>query len=146
MLGISTSIFVGSSPRRRWTSGISRPEPILSFQITDTGVGFTDTNYESFETSDSMYKASQGGKGIGRLLWLKAFDGAEVSSTYQEKDKWRKRTFRFTIDGIKDHHVTDLQDGDPLTSVRLYGFHATYRDRSPQGSNEHREKNHRALS
>ena len=25
-------------------------EPITSFEITDTGVGFTDANYESFET------------------------------------------------------------------------------------------------
>src|SRR5687767_6207039 len=40
-------------------------EPIASFEITDAGVGFTNANYESFETSDSIYKASQGGKGIG---------------------------------------------------------------------------------
>jgi hypothetical protein len=59
-------------------------EPIASFQVADTGAGFTDENYESFETSDTMYKASQGGKGIGRLLWLKAFDGAEITSTFSE--------------------------------------------------------------
>src|ERR1035437_6135305 len=57
-------------------------EPITSFRVTDTGVGFTDANFESFETSDTMYKASQGGKGIGRLLWVKAFGGAEITSTF----------------------------------------------------------------
>jgi hypothetical protein len=81
-----------------------------------------------------MYKASQGGKGIGRLLWLKAFDGAEVSSTYLDNEKWRLRTFRFTLDGIEDHQVTDLKDGESRTSVRLYGFNAAYRDRSPKAA------------
>ena len=57
-------------------------EPITAFEISDTGVGFTDANYDSFSTSDTMYKASQGGKGIGRLLWLKTFAGAEVGKHF----------------------------------------------------------------
>lgn len=46
-------------------------EPITSFTVNDTGVGFTDANFESFETSDTMYKASQGGKGRRSLLTLR---------------------------------------------------------------------------
>ena len=109
-------------------------EPITSFTVTDTGMGFTDANFESFETSDTMYKASQGGKGIGRLLWLKAFDGADITSTFCENGKWRRRAFRFTIDGIKDHQLADLEEGEACTSVRLHGFNEAYRDRSPKAA------------
>ena len=109
-------------------------EPITSFEITDTGVGFTNANYESFETSDTMNKASQGGKGIGRLLWLKAFDGADITSAFQQNGAWRTRTFRFTIDGIKDHKLVDDKKTEPRTTVRLYGFNDAYRERSPKAA------------
>src|SRR5438128_1719473 len=51
---------------------------IKDFIIADNGVGFTEENYRSFETSDTSSKKSKGGKGVGRLLWLKAFDHADV--------------------------------------------------------------------
>ena len=57
-----------------------KPGPIEAFIVTDTGVGFTDTNYDSFQTVDSPYKAAHGGKGLGRFLWLKAFLRVEIES------------------------------------------------------------------
>src|ERR1700730_9225982 len=57
-------------------------EPVVGFRVVDNGVGFTEANFRSFNTTDSRQKAIAGGKGIGRLLWLKAFEGAEVTSTY----------------------------------------------------------------
>jgi N-6 DNA Methylase len=44
-----------------------KPGPIESFVVTDTGVGFTDANYDSFNTVDSLYKAPRGGKGARPL-------------------------------------------------------------------------------
>ncbi|HEX9733644.1 MAG TPA: hypothetical protein VGG06_16855, partial [Thermoanaerobaculia bacterium] len=52
---------------------------ITTFHIEDTGVGFTDENYDSFQRCDTTYKAHLGGKGVGRLFWLKAFKQVHVS-------------------------------------------------------------------
>ena len=41
---------------------------IISITIEDNGIGFNDENYDSFCELDSMYRASKGCKGIGRLL------------------------------------------------------------------------------
>src|SRR5712691_11108698 len=49
---------------------------IRSFAVSDDGIGFTDMHFRSFCTADTQEKASLGGKGIGRFLWLKAFDHA----------------------------------------------------------------------
>jgi hypothetical protein len=81
-----------------------------------------------------MYKASQGGKGIGRLLWLKAFDAAEITSTFQQNGDWRTRTFRFTIHGINDHKLTTADTQEERTTVRLNGFNDAYRERSPKAA------------
>src|SRR5690606_6792942 len=45
---------------------------------------------------DSDLKAAMGGRGVGRLLWLKAFDRASVDSVYIDGDG-RKRRRRFTF-------------------------------------------------
>jgi len=47
-------------------------EPIIDFKVLDTGIGFGEDNFNSFKTLDSQYKIDKGGRGIGRLLWLKA--------------------------------------------------------------------------
>ena len=51
--------------------------------MIDSGIGFTDANFDSFETVDSPYKAPHGGKGLGRFLWLKAFSRVEVESHFR---------------------------------------------------------------
>ena len=48
-------------------------KPIRGFIVSDNGEGFHDENIRSFRTLDSEYKAKLGGRGVGRLLWLKAF-------------------------------------------------------------------------
>ena len=51
----------------------------------------------SFETLDSDYKASQGCRGVGRLLWLKAFEKVNVVSVFVDGDvALKQRTFSFT--------------------------------------------------
>lgn len=81
---------------------------ITTFEITDNGIGFTDANYESFLTSDTTYKASKGGKGVGRFMWLIAFEHAEITSTYGTDGDFITRSFRFapTEEGIENHLIS----------------------------------------
>jgi hypothetical protein len=44
---------------------------VVGFDVEYNGVGFTDDNFKSFRTPDSRWKETRGGKGIGRLGWLK---------------------------------------------------------------------------
>lgn len=53
-------------------------KPILGFIVEDNGLGFTPENMSSFETLDSDYKAGIACRGVGRLLWLKAFDRVSI--------------------------------------------------------------------
>ncbi len=39
--------------------------PIVSFIITDNGVGLTDINFDSFNTAFSERREKDGGKGLG---------------------------------------------------------------------------------
>lgn len=106
---------------------------IIGFKITDDGIGFNDLNMESFETLDSDLKASIGGRGVGRLLWLKAFDSASVDSVYIDSDgRSRQRRFSFTArNGVtKKRSTGGVNDSKPFTTVLLEGFDPRYRDAS----------------
>src|SRR5690606_24295513 len=75
---------------------------IIGFIITDNGIGFNEANYESFNFAHSSYKLNKGGKGIGRITWLRAFDRVEIDSIYKKNGSimQRKFNFLFTRDGI----------------------------------------------
>jgi hypothetical protein len=107
---------------------------IDGFTIVDTGVGFTAKNFASFETMDSRAKATLGGKGVGRLLWLLAFDRARIASVFDEAGKRWKRTFDFepTIDGIVNHALAEVEDEERSTRVELVGLFPRYADRIPK--------------
>lgn len=117
----------------------SRPGPkiksdISGFKITDNGIGFTDENMTSFLTLDSEHKASRGGRGVGRLLWLKAFNRARIESVYQDETKaWKNRTFDFnsTI-GVSDPVTNDSESKKLTTTVYLNGFVHKYREAAPK--------------
>ena len=47
-----------------------------SFVVTDNGNGFNTENYGSFLEAYSRLKVKKGCKGIGRFLWLKAFNNS----------------------------------------------------------------------
>jgi DNA topoisomerase VI subunit B len=70
-----------------------------SVQITvaDNGIGLDDERFRAFCTTDTDYKVGRGGKGIGRLLWLDAFEGIKVESVFLEKSKLKRRTFSFRL-------------------------------------------------
>lgn len=99
---------------------------IMNFKITDNGVGFNDANYTSFRTSDSRYKKSKGGKGIGRLFWLKAFEKVEIDSVYAEGGEARERAISLSVSSLAPS--VPKKTARPVgTSVELKGFKAEYR-------------------
>ena len=109
--------------------GDTTGQPITGFVVQDTGIGFTDENFKSFQTSDSTLKDPKGGKGVGRFLWLKAFDRVEVESVFQQGTKFHKRTFEFqlTEGGVEKHTVVEVATAARKTTVRLSGFKPEYR-------------------
>lgn len=119
--------------------GAKRPGPeakgnITGFRITDNGIGFNDANMESFLTLDSDYKASRGGRGVGRLLWLKAFDRAIVDSVYEtDNGSHSRRAFTFDAkQGVSKPVVTDAKGVPRHTQIHLAGFAQRYREASPK--------------
>ena len=110
--------------RGRPASGV-----VIGFKVIDNGIGFTEANFESFMTLDSEYKAMKGGRGIGRLLWLKAFDQVRVASRFfSESNELKQRSFSFSLSGITDASVEDPRgEGHRETTVHLLGFEPSYR-------------------
>ncbi len=107
---------------------------IVGFKITDNGVGFDEVNMKSFLTLDSEYKVARGGRGVGRLLWLKAFGRAQVDSVFVAEDGTSKRR-AFTFDarqGVSEPQTVDAGDVPLQTTIHLSGFTKRYREASPK--------------
>lgn len=122
----------GSERSRRGSPSV---EHITGFKVTDNGVGFNDANMASFETLDGEYKAHLGCRGVGRLLWLKAFDKVVVDSLFAGSEgKLKHRSFTFTSSrGVDDVISEDsATGGQPRTCVHLQDFNKRYRDASPK--------------
>jgi hypothetical protein len=99
LTGIQTPVIEIIVNREAMLTGHESDGEVIGFVITDNGVGFGSTNLNSFFTEYTMYKASRGGKGVGRFLWLKAFQFAEVESHFREGGKLLKQAFKFTVSG-----------------------------------------------
>jgi hypothetical protein len=105
------------------------------FAITDNGVGLNTENFASFRKIDSTFKAVRGGKGVGRLTWLKTFDSVRVSSGFVDGEGGtKKREFLFVEDDLKPiqgHAVSNA--GTPLrTRVELSAMKASYKRECPK--------------
>ena len=77
---------------------IDRLEDVDGFVVKDSGIGFTKTNRDAFDTLYTEQKIADGGKGFGRFTCLKYFDRVKVSSTFAEGDVLRDRSFRMGLD------------------------------------------------
>lgn len=106
--------------------------PIKNIIIYDNGIGFNDENFQSFRTYDSPYKKNRGGKGEGRLYWLKVFEKAIISSTYLENNKYKNINFPFCIEdeGIDSEHVvySDSDDSETSTKLELQNLKTKYNE------------------
>ncbi|WP_219500132.1 hypothetical protein [Nonomuraea ceibae] len=109
-------------------------KPIIGFTVADDGVGFTAQNMSSFETLDSDFKSDLGCRGIGRLLWLKAFDRVSVRSAYEDEDgKLRGRQFKFSVEREVEHDGGTDGFARPGAVVRLDGFKESFQQHAPKG-------------
>lgn len=71
---------------------------VTGFVVTDNGIGLNEENYKSFLKPDSQHKLTRGGKGIGRLGWLRIFSEIRVDSTYlDETNVISGRSFDFVL-------------------------------------------------
>ncbi|OZG49832.1 ATP-binding protein [Bombiscardovia coagulans] len=104
--------------------------PITGFVIRDNGIGFTPENQLSFETLDSDYKVSKGCRGMGRLLWLKAFEEVHIESAYVDDiQKLQEVSIDFSI--TNEVEKTDSLNHtfhSPGTKVMLNDFKKEYRE------------------
>ena len=108
--------------------------PVVGFTIEDNGVGFTEGNFSSFQEADTLRKQARGGRGVGRLYWLKAFHKAHIESTFEQDGKSFKRVFDFelTRQGVENHSICEAADGQHKTLVQLIGLKADYREKCPK--------------
>ena len=98
------------------------------FVITDNGIGMNADNMISFRKSDSMKKVKLGGKGVGRLLWLKVADKVSVSSTFHNDKGIEKISFDFEAD--PNEPISNLKEspssGTVGTKVRVSPLKTAY--------------------
>lgn len=101
---------------------------VCNVQIEDNGIGFDVNNFSSFMTLDSMYRAELGCKGIGRLLWLKEFEGVHISSVYKELNVLYERIFRFNERGVEQEETQALSEEiEQKTIVELSSIYGEYK-------------------
>ena len=129
-----THFNLGSGKKRQESKTI---EDIVGFKITDNGIGFDDVNMKSFNTLDTEHKVDKGCRGVGRLLWLKAFKKVVVNSIYEEKNSFKSRVFSFN----ETRGVYAKKNDEPpsgvtrATCVHLDGFKRKYREASRKTTN-----------
>ncbi len=111
-------------------SGNEVQYPFISFTVKDNGEGFNEKNYDSFLEAYSNLKVSKGCKGIGRFLWLKAFDNVHIESNFCTNNIWKKRQFNFNLqNGITpDENVSLSNTQAYCTSVFLDGFFSKHKE------------------
>lgn len=102
--------------------------------IYDNGSGFTEENYKSFNTYASDFKKMLGCKGVGRMIWLKAFDSVKIESTYCENGSWFHRTFTFdkvnaVSNEIKERVETNTQNS---TVIALQNLRSKNKSNTPK--------------
>ncbi len=111
-------------------------QPVRSFIVQDNGQGFTDVCYKAFRTADTRQKENRGGKGVGRFLWLKAFDHAEIDSVFVGPDGKKYRRcfdFRLTEEGVEKHSVTEVHITQRVaTKIRLREYKTEYQAQAPR--------------
>ena len=89
---------------------------IVSIDIVDNGIGFTEENKDSFDTYRSGFKMSKGGKGFGRFMYLKYFNNVSIESVFREGDKYKQRSFTFghADEIIENEQIIDLESNPDL--------------------------------
>lgn len=131
------SVFIHRVPQQ--DLGVEVPRRItdvVGLTIEDNGIGFDNDNFESFRTLDTEHKVERGGRGIGRLKWVKCFEKVSVDSVFVEDGKKIQRTFLFDAQsGIHDHtKITLTEDRTPRTVISIENVRNQYRSKWRKGT------------
>ena len=102
--------------------------------VSDTGIGLDGERFAAFITTDTDFRSNRGGKGVGRLLWLDAFQKVHVSSTYIEEGRLMRRSFDFVLaksDQFQNETIETLAKGSAPTGtiVTFSGLRGTAYER-----------------
>jgi hypothetical protein len=84
--------------------------------VRDNGIGLNLKNLDAFDTCDSRNKRLRGGKGIGRLIWLKVFDKIRVRSTYTN-DRGFAETVQFNFTPDQAESLKNLKRSDGISET-----------------------------
>ncbi len=94
--------------------------------VSDNGVGMEPDRFAAFCTTDTPFKITRGGKGVGRLLWLDAFRQTHIESVFRHDGKVFKRTFDFGLgenEPIYNENIIAVADSTPVgTAVTMRGL------------------------
>jgi len=95
-------------------------KPIKHAKITDNGVGFHETNYESFKTPHSDALEDYGCLGVGRFSVLAAFRQMKIRSNFRLNGKWKYREFNFDeVNEVRETVYRDSEEKISETVVEL---------------------------
>lgn len=108
--------------------------PIVNISIEDNGVGFRRDNFNAFSELSTIWKKDKGGKGLGRVIWLKVFDHAEIQSTFLDGDDLNHIHFRFLCEEepIVILNESNSKTGEIRTIVKLINCKQEYIDAIPK--------------
>lgn len=100
---------------------------ITAVSVTDNGTGFTNDNFAKF--TKTIYKTNhEGGKGLGRVAFLKVFSDVHIESCFKEDDVYYSRNFKFSVDIIKDTKKEAAHKNKPETTIYLKNIKTDFRD------------------
>lgn len=89
--------------------------------IKDNGAGFNDDNYRSFCKYRSDFKKNLGGKGVGRMVYLKVFEKVEIVSEIEGENI--KVSFDFDLDfDVERRTIEDAEVSDSSTYISFSGL------------------------
>ena len=92
--------------------------------VQDNGIGLDLNRYGAFCTTDTDYRMSKGGKGVGRLLWLDSFQEISVISLYENGESLRRRSFNFKLDSLDQlqNELDEAATGDASSVGTIITF------------------------
>lgn len=86
---------------------------IDSISISDNGIGLGSKQIEAFETCDSRHKEPRGGKGVGRLIWVKVFNDIKVHTRFV--DNGCPISYSFDFVPQEDEAIANKRDLEDLS-------------------------------
>ena len=116
------------------SEAISGDDPVVGFRVTDNGIGLNASNYKSFCTPFSQHKLKRGGKGVGRLGWLKVFNNINIQSRFIDSNTMNTIEFDFILrdeNQIAIKKTTDILLQDIGTVITMKNFLQSYGGKCP---------------